>query len=186
MLGSQRDVTSGKFLLAGGAGLLLGLLANPARKLAVQAPTMLKKEWDEALKAEHQATLALIDLIEKTTEEDTGRRTMLLTQLKHALGKHSFQEENTVYAMMRQRNLLEPAKALNEDHGEIKQFLFELTELPRNDPQWIVKVRELRGELEEHMKLEEEEHFPALRSSLSEEENHHLSVAMNKEGLKLA
>lgn len=186
MLGSHQESHSGKFLLAGGAGLLLGLLANPARKLAVQAPTMLKKAWDEALAAEHKATLAAIDLIEKTSEEDTGRRSILLAQLKHAIGKHAFQEENTVYAMMRQRNLLEPAKALNEDHAEIKQLLFELTELPKSDPQWIAKVRELRSELEEHMRLEENEHFPKLRSALSEEENHHLSAAMNKEGLKVA
>lgn len=186
MLGSHRDVTSSKFLLAGGAGLLLGLLANPARKLAVQAPTMLKKAWDEALATEHKATLALIDLIEKTSEHDTGRRAVLLAQLKHAIGKHSFQEENTVYAMMRQRDLLDPAKELNEDHAEIKQFLFELTELPKSDPQWIVKVRELRAELEEHMRLEEDEHFPKLRQALTREENEHLSVAMNKEGLKVA
>jgi hemerythrin-like domain-containing protein len=186
MLGSHRDVTSSSALLAGGAGLLIGLLANPMRKLAVQAPTMLKKAWDEALAAEHKATLALMDLIEKTSEQDTGRRSILLAQLKHAIGKHSFQEENTVYAMMRQRELLEPAKALNEDHAEIKQFLFELTELPKSDPQWIGKIRALRTELEEHMRLEENEHFPRLRRALSEEENQHLSAAMNKEGLKLA
>ena len=119
MLGSHRDVTSGKFLLAGGAGLLLGLLANPARKLAVQAPSMFKKSWDEALAAEHKATLAVIDLIEKTSEEDTGRRSVLLAQLKHAIGKHAFEEENTVYAMMRQRNLLEPAQALFDDLDEV-------------------------------------------------------------------
>ena len=186
MLGSHRDVTSGKFLLAGGAGLLLGLLANPARKLAVQAPSMFKKSWDEALAAEHKATLAVIDLIEKTSEEDTGRRSVLLAQLKHAIGKHAFEEENTVYAMMRQRNLLEPAQALNEDHAEVKRFLFELTELPKSDLRWIVKVRALRGALEEHMRMEETEHFPRLRNALSAEENEHLSVAMNKEGLKVA
>ena len=186
MLGSRHQNQSGKVLLAGGAGLLLGLLANPARKLAVQAPTMLKKSWDEALAAEHKATLAIVELIEKTTEEDTARRTMLLTQLKHMIGKHAFQEENTVYAMMRKKNLLAAAQALNEDHGEVKRLLFELTELPRSDLQWIHKVRELRGALEDHMRLEETEHFPKLRDVLSAKENEHLSAAMNREGLKMA
>ena len=185
MLGSH-SARSGTFLVAGGAGLLLGLLANPLRKLAVQAPTMLKKKWDEALAAEHAATLAVIDLIEATDEDDTARRALHLTQLKHMLGKHSFQEENTVYAMMRERGLLEPAQTLNEEHGEIKRLLFDLTELSKSDPQWIQKVRDLRALLEEHMAEEENEHFPKLRSSLSQEENEHLSVAMNKEGLKLA
>jgi len=113
----NKDTGSVTALLAGGAGLLLGLLANPARKLAVQAPTMIKGAWDEALAAEHKATLTVIDLIEKTSTDDTTRRAIHLAQLKHMIGKHSFQEENTVYATMRQRGLLEAAQHLNEDHG---------------------------------------------------------------------
>lgn len=185
MLGSHSN-RSGTLLIAGGAGLLLGLLANPLRKLAVQAPTMLKKDWDEALAAEHAATLALLDVIEATDEDDTARRAVHLAQLKHMLGKHAFQEENTVYAMMRERGLLEPAQTLNEEHGEIKRLLFDLTDMAKSDPQWIGRIRELRTVLEEHMAEEENEHFPRLRSSLSRDENAHLSMAMNKEGLKLA
>lgn len=185
MLGSHSN-RSGKVLVAGGAGLLLGLLANPLRKLAVQAPTMVKKKWDEALAAEHAATLALLDVIEATDEGDTARRAVHLAQLKHMLGKHAFQEENTVYAMMRQRGLLKPAQTLNEEHGEIKRLLFDLTEISKSDPHWLAKIRDLRELLEQHMAEEENEHFPRLRSSLSKDENEHLSIAMNKEGLKVA
>jgi iron-sulfur cluster repair protein YtfE (RIC family) len=185
MLGSNTS-RSGSFLLAGGAGLLIGLLANPLRKLAVQAPTMLKKNWDDALRAEHRATIALIDAIEETETDDVAKRTVLLTQLKHALGKHALQEENAIYPKMRERGLLEPAKQLNEEHGEIKRLLFDLTELDRADPQWIAKVHELRSNLETHMAAEEEELFPQLRAALSDSENEHLAVAMNREGLKLA
>lgn len=187
MLGSHHHNRAGTALIAGGAGILLGLLANPARKLAVQAPAMLKKQaWDEALAAEHTATLATIDMIEKTTEDDTMRRTMHLAQLKHMIAKHSFQEENTIYATMRRRGLLDAAKELNEDHAEVKQLLFELTDMRKDDPQWIAKVRELRGALGEHMAEEEREHFPRLRAALSQEENEQLAKAMNKEGLKVA
>lgn len=186
MPGSHHNRT-GAAILAGGAGILLGLLANPARKLAVQGPTMLKKTaWDEALAAEHEATLALIDMIEGTTADETTRRSLHLAQLKHMLGKHSFQEENTVYAMMRQRGLLEAAKELNEDHGEVKRLLFELTEMAKDHPQWIGKIGELRSSLETHMAEEEREHFPKLRAALSVEENERLAKAMNKEGLKVA
>ena len=182
----ERNGGSVSMLLAGGAGLLLGLLANPTRKLAVQAPTMLKGAWDEALAAEHKATLAVIDLIEKTSTEDTARRAFHLAQLKHMIAKHSFQEENTVYAMMRERGLLDAAKHLNEDHGLVKQYLFDLTRMPKDDARWLETVRKLRGALEEHMNEEENEHFPNLRAALSEEENSELASAMNKEGLKVA
>lgn len=176
----------GGALVAGAVGLVAGLLLNPARKLAVQGPTMLKGRWDEALAAEHKAALAVVDLMEATDTENTTRRAFHLMQLKHMLGKHSFQEENTVYATMRGRGMLDGAKELNEEHGEIKQFLFELTEMPKDDPQWLPKVRELRSLLDEHMAEEERDLFPKLAAALSEDENAELSKAMNKEGLKLA
>jgi hypothetical protein len=182
----DNDTSPVSMLVAGGAGLLLGLLANPARKLAVQAPTMLKGAWDDALAAEHKATLAVIDLIEKTSTDNTARRSMHLAQLKHMIAKHSFEEENTVYAMMRERGLLEAAQDLNEDHGVVKQLLFDLTRMPKDDARWIDTVRTLRGALEEHMNEEENEHFPKLRAALSEQENSDLAAAMNKEGLKVA
>lgn len=182
----DKDAGPVTMLLAGSAGLLLGLLANPARKLAVQAPTMLKGAWDEALAAEHKATLAVFDLVENTSTDDTARRALHLAQIKHMIGKHSFQEENVVYATMRQRGLLEQAQHLNEDHGVVKQLLFELTMMPKDDARWIETVRRLRASLEEHMAEEENDHFPKLRAALSEQENADLAKAMNKEGLKLA
>jgi len=181
-----KDKASVGALLAGGAGLLLGLLANPARKLAVQAPTMLKGQWDEALAAEHTATLAVFDLAEKTSTDDTTRRSFHLMQIKHMIGKHSMQEENAVYAMMRQRGLLSEAQHLNEDHGVVKQLLFDLTTMPKDDSRWLETLRTLRGNLEVHMAEEENDLFPKLRAALSEDENAQLTKAMNKEGLKLA
>ena len=182
----DKDGSPVTMLLAGGAGLLLGLLANPARKLAVQAPTMLKGAWDEALAAEHKATLAVFDLAEKTSTDDTARRSFHLMQIKHMIGKHAMQEENAVYAMMRQRGLLSEAQHLNEDHGVVKQLLFELTMMPKDDARWLETLRTLRGNLEVHMAEEENDLFPKLRAALSEQENAELSKAMNKEGLKLA
>ena len=182
----HRTTGAGTAILAGAAGLVVGLLVNPARKLAVQGPTMLMGEWDEALAAEHKAALKVVDLMESTDTSNTARRKLHLAQLKHMIGKHAFQEENTVYATMRQRGLLEPAKHLNEEHGQIKRLLFELTEMPKDDPRWIGTVGELRGLLEPHMAEEERELFPKLRDALNEDENAQLTKAMNKEGLKLA
>ena len=62
---------TGALIAAGAAGLAVGLAANVARKFAVQAPTMLAGDWDEALKAEHQLTLKVFDVIEATTEKNT-------------------------------------------------------------------------------------------------------------------
>ncbi|HEX8445443.1 MAG TPA: hemerythrin domain-containing protein [Sphingomonas sp.] len=170
----------------GAAGVAAGLLANVLRKAAIQAPTMIAGSWDQALAAEHKAALGIFDLIQKTSDRQTGRRSMLLMQLKHAIGKHAFQEENTVYAMMRDQGFSEAADHLNHEHGYVKQYFFDLTEMAKNDPAWLPKVNEFRSMIETHMREEEDELFPKIRAKLSDAENKHLTVAMNKEGLKLA
>lgn len=170
--------------VAGGAAL--GLLAMLGRKAAVQAPTALAGNWDEALVAEHQAVLKVFDTLEATDERATMRRNMLLTHLKHALTKHAIEEENVIYPALRQIGQQEAADQLNKEHGYVKQFLYELETMPTHSPEWIAKVRSFRADLEEHMQEEELKLFPMLRSQLSEEKNKALTLAMNKEGFKVA
>lgn len=168
------------------AGIATGLLANLVRKAAVQAPTLAAGRWDKALAAEHAAALTLFDLLEKTDDTAKARRTILLMQLKHAIGKHAFQEENVVYAKMRDQGLAEAADHLNHEHGYVKQYFFDLGEMPKDDPAWLPKLKEFRALIEKHMREEEDELFPKLRAQLSDAQNRHITAAMNKEGLKLA
>jgi hemerythrin superfamily protein len=177
---------TGALLAAGAAGLAVGLAANVARKLAVQAPTMLSGEWDEALKAEHQLTLKVFDAIEATTEKNTTKRATLLMNLKHMLSKHAMEEENAVYPAMRDAGDAEGADHLNNDHGYVKQYLYDLGQMPKDSPAWIAKIRQFRADVEKHMREEEETLFPRLKAKLSAEKNKALTAAMNKEGLKLA
>lgn len=183
--GSSNFDGKGAVIGAAVAGLAVGLVANLGRKAVVQGMTA-AGNWSDGLKAEHEATLKIFDLIEETNETQTTKRKMLLTHLKHALGKHAFQEENVVYPVMREHGLEEEADHLNHDHGYVKQFLFELTELAPDQPGWIAKVREFRDRLEEHIHEEEDELFPKLETALGEKGNAHVTAAMNKEGFKVA
>jgi len=177
---------TGKLIAAGAAGLAVGLAANVARKFAVQAPTMLAGEWDEALKAEHQLTLKVFDAIEATTEKNTTKRATLLMNLKHMLAKHAMEEENAVYPALRDAGEAESADHLNNDHGYVKQYLYDLTMMAKDSPAWIAKVRQFRTDIEKHMREEETDLFPRLKAKLSPERNKALTTAMNKEGLKIA
>lgn len=168
------------------AGIAIGLAANLLRKSAVQAPTVFAGNWDKALAAEHAAALKIFDLLEETDDSATARRSMLLAQLKHAISKHAFQEENVVYAMMRDHGLSEAADHLNHEHGYVKQYFFDLGEMPKDDPQWLPKLKEFRAMIESHMREEEGDLFPRLSAQLSEEQHKHITAAMNKEGFKLA
>jgi len=173
-------------IAVGAAGLAVGLAANVARKLAVQAPTLLSGEWDEALAAEHALTLKVFDAIEATTEANTTKRATLLMNLKHMLAKHALEEENVIYPALREAGDATEADSLNNDHGYVKQYLYELGEIPNDSPMWIAKVRAFRTDIEKHMREEENDVFPALKARLSAEKSKELTALMNKEGLKLA
>jgi len=178
--------TARSFAIGAAAGLTAGLAANVVRKMFVQAPTMLAGEWDDALAAEHRAVLKLFDQLQATQDSHTTRRTILLTQIGHALAKHALEEENAVYASLRTHGQVAEADKLNGDHGYVKQYLFELGQMVPGHPLFLSKVGDFRSMLEDHMREEEERIFPKLRRLLEEEENKALTKAVNQEGLKLA
>lgn len=171
---------------AAAAGLAAGLAVNVGRKLMVQAASGVTGDWVDALATEHRMALAIFDKLEQTRDDQKMKRSTLLTQLKHALGKHAFEEENVVYPALRQHGDSEHADKLNHDHGYVKQYLYELENMAKDDPQWLSKVGEFRQMIEEHMREEENEVFPAFRAQLSDTENKKLTLMMNKEGFKVA
>ncbi|MBB6425367.1 hemerythrin domain-containing protein [Sphingopyxis sp. JAI128] len=171
---------------AAAAGFAAGLFANFGRKAAVQSLTALKGEWDEGLKSEHRLTMKIFDAIEQTEEQDIARRKTLLVQLQHALAKHAVEEENVVYPAMRDHGQIEDADKLVHDHGYVKQYLFDLSEMEPDDPAWIAKVRTFRADIEAHVREEEEILFPRLKAALGDEGNAHITSAMNKAGFTAA
>lgn len=182
----SNGLSQGAVIGIAAAGVIAGLVASVGRKAMVQGVSALSGDWFEALKNEHKMALAIFDKLEATKDSQTTKRAILLMQLKHALSKHAFQEENTIYPALRDHDEREEADHLNHDHGYVKQFLYELTMLPKNSPAWLPKLGEFRAALEQHVREEEDTIFPALQARLSAEENSQLTLAMNKEGFKLA
>ena len=185
--GARRPLENPALLLgAAAAGFAVGLVANLGRKVAVQSLTALKGDWDEGLKAEHRLTLKIFDAIEKTEESDVARRKTLLVQLQHALAKHAVEEENVVYPAMRDHGQIEEADKLVHDHGYVKQYLFDLSEMQADDPAWIGKVRAFRADIEAHVREEEQILFPRLKAALGADGNAHVTSVMNKAGFAAA
>jgi hemerythrin-like domain-containing protein len=107
-------------------------------------------------------------------------------QLKHALGKHALEEENAIYPAMREQGMEAEADALNGEHGYVKQYLYELSDLLDDNPAFQQKLTKFRANIERHMKQEEQELFPRLRQALDDSATGRLTRRMNQEGLKLA
>lgn len=175
--------SNGKLWGALAAGVVVGFAANLGRKAAMQAVTGgATGDWFEALKAEHKITMGIFDLIEATKDDQTARRMALLAKLKYSLGKHALEEEDVVYPALRDNAQKEVADKLNHDHGYIKTYLYDLLEMPKDSPAWMMKIRELRTLIEEHVREEEEEIYPPLHASMSTEQNARLTTLLNKEG----
>lgn len=177
---------SGVLLGAAMAGAAVGIAANVGRKLMIQMTGAAAGDWMDALKAEHRATLALFDKIEATDDNQTMMRAHLLMKLKYALTKHAHEEEAVIYPALRQANSAHDADALNSEHGYVKTYLYELETMAKDSPDWLARVRDFRAMMEEHIRMEEEEVFPAFRATLSDEQNARLTAQMNKEGFKMA
>ena len=182
---AARSRTAATFGVAA-AGLVAGLAVNLGRKAAVQAPSALAGDWFDAVKAEHKMALTLFDGLQKTSDTDGGKRSTLLAQLKHALGKHAFMEENVLYPALREHGEKADADKLNHEHGYVKQYLYELENLDKRSPAFLAKVVEFRGEIEEHIREEEETIFPPLHAALGADKNAKLTAHANKEAFKLA
>jgi hemerythrin superfamily protein len=174
---------AGVLAAAAMAGAAVGLAANYGRKMVVQG---MAGDWAEALAAEHKAVLAMFDKLEATGEEQSWIRAHTLTRIKNALGKHALEEENVIYPALREANQAHDADALNAEHGYIKTFLYELDNMPKAGSAWLERARQFRAMLEEHMRMEEDQVFPAFRAALTDEQNAKLSAAMKREGMKLA
>ena len=177
---------TGTMLGIAAAGLAAGLVANLGRKAMVQAPSALAGDWFEALKAEHRMALTLFAAIEGTKSTQKAKRSTLLMQLKHALGKHAFTEENVIYPLLREQGEVEEADKLNHEHGYVKDYLYRLETMPKDAPEFLSTVARFRADLEKHIREEEDEVFPSIHQKLGAEKNRAITLMANKEGFKLA
>lgn len=177
---------TGAIVGAAVAGAAVGVAATMGRKLFVQFASGATGDWLEALKAEHQMTLALFDKLQATDSSQTMIRSHLLSKLKAALGKHANEEENVIYPALREAGSRQDADHLNADHGYVKTYLYELEGMDNDDPAFLARLRDFRSMIEKHMREEENEIFPRLKQRISQEKSDELTTMLNKEGFKFA
>ncbi len=178
--------STGALLGAVVAGAAVGLMANRGRKMLMQTPAFVSGNWDDALRTEHRMTLSLFDQLEATSDDAAATRAGLVMKIKYALSKHALQEENVIYPVMRQANEAHDADELGGEHGYVKTYLYELENMDKTSPEFLARVRDFRTLLEGHIRNEEDNVFPRLRATMTDEQNRKITLAMNREGLKLA
>lgn len=182
-----RNMALGAVAGAATVGFLAGVATGGARKLAAQAITTTGHgDWLEALKSEHRQVDLVFSMLEKTTEKDTAKRKAGIQKIEYALTKHAVEEENIIYPALREADEEAAAKHLYDDHSDIKTFIYELKEMPKDDPQWLPRLRAFHELIREHVREEEEEIFPAFKAKMTAEQNAKLSKSMQAMGVKVA
>jgi hemerythrin superfamily protein len=91
-----------------------------------------------------------------------------------------------VYPALRRANETTDADHLENEHGYIKTFIYELNEMGPDSPTWLEKVREFRALVHEHAHMEEEQVFPRFKQDLSEEQNAKITSLVNRDGFWMA
>jgi hemerythrin superfamily protein len=168
------------------AGAAIGLAANYGRKAVIQGMESMAGDWDEILASEHDQALAMFDKMLATDETQTFKRKMLLMKLTHALDKHAHQEEMVVYPALREANEAGEADGLESEHGYIKTFIYELSQMPADSPNWLEKVRMFRDLVSEHAHMEEEQVFPRFKRELNGTQNDKITSLVNRDGFWMA
>jgi hemerythrin superfamily protein len=189
--GSDRSAFSwgegaGPIIAAALGGAAIGLAANFGRKALMQGMEATIGDWDAILAAEHDLTLAVFDKMLATDNTQTFKRKMLLMKLSHALDKHAHQEEMVVYPALREANIEVEADQLEQEHGQVKTYLYELNQMGADSPNWLDTVREFRALVSRHAHMEEEEVFPSFKKDLNEAQNAKITSLVNRDGFWMA
>jgi len=177
---------AGPVLGAALAGAAIGFAANYGRKFLMQGMESMAGDWDEILAVEHDMALTIFDKMLATDETQSFKRKMLLMKLTHALDKHAHQEEMVVYPALREANIQVEADQLEQEHGQVKTYLYELQEMGPESTNWLETVREFRAVVSRHAHMEEEEVFPTFKKGLDEAQNARITSLVNRDGFWMA
>lgn len=122
----------------------------------------------DVLTTDHREMVELLDQIDAT--EDPAQRRDLADQLTAELIRHAVAEEMYVYPAMRD-HMPDGDEAVahdTEEHEELEQLLKELEGVDAGGPAFMPMIAKLREILDDHIKDEEDEHFPDLRKHVPE------------------
>ncbi|MFN7160622.1 MAG: hemerythrin domain-containing protein [Candidatus Gracilibacteria bacterium] len=134
------------------------------------------------LKADHDKVADLLDKADKTTENGVKTREELFLKIIQELTLHAKVEEDILYPkLLKIKEMEDLSREATEEHHEVKFMLKELDELPKDHPQWGAKLTVLKENITHHVKEEEKEMFPQMKSYFSKEQLEEMGAAMEEE-----
>lgn len=133
----------------------------------------------ELMKKDHRTVEKLFKDIEATSDQALMTREELFANLKMELDAHAYMEEQAFYPIIEAKELTRDLTLeAYEEHNVVKALLQELAGMPKDNEFWMAKFTVLKENVTHHVKEEEEELFPKVEKSMSEEELQELGIKM--------
>ena len=133
----------------------------------------------ELLKSDHKVVEGLFKQVESTEE---GKHPAIFAEIKKELDVHAHIEETIFYPKLKEegkKELVDIVLEGIEEHRQVKMFLKELDALSDDSEKFEPKLKVLMEDVEHHVKEEEEEMFPKVKSEFD-------SAVLDELGAKMA
>jgi hemerythrin superfamily protein len=112
------------------------------------------------LESQHRAVEKLFQGLSGLEGQDLK---LAVVQIVDKLTVHTAIEERHFYPGVRAADTEELIDESFQDHQEVKEVCLHLLDSQPSDENYQAKVEELQGLIEEHVSIEESEHFPMVR-----------------------
>jgi len=151
------------------------------KKTPARSGTTAARDAIAVLKADHQSVEHLFVSFEGAGDRAYKTKRRLVDQMIEALSIHAFIEEQVLYPAARSEVASAADDVLEafEEHHIVKWELQELIDLDPSDERFVAKVTVLSENVRHHVKEEEGELFPLLRSTLTKARLHELGEELD-------
>ena len=138
------------------------------------------------LKREHGHVSTLLEKIADTSEGAVKTRERLFDEINTELTIHAQIEEKHLYPRLKkEQGLRDLEKHAEQEHGEVKKMLAEISKLPVDGDEFIPKIEALTSSVQHHVEEEEQEMLPKAEKLLGKEECDRLTRLLQEEKKKL-
>ena len=134
------------------------------------------------LEKDHEAVKGVMNKLVETSDGALKTREKLFKQLATELAVHAKIEEMLVYPRLKEiEQLKDKVEEGIEEHHEAEHLLAQLSEMAKDDDQWLPMMQQLQQAVEHHVQEEENEIFPTAREQVGEDEAEELANNVKQE-----
>jgi hemerythrin-like domain-containing protein len=129
----------------------------------------------QLIRREHAKTSAIFEKLADTSDNALKTRGRLFDQLKYGLEAHDRAVKDVVYPILLQHPETQDLLPQLRGQDERAQMIDELEQTPKDHEDFLAKLKELRKRVEQSMKAEERQIFPAIKKVVGDDKAQELA-----------